>query len=300
MAAHLSADEPSHPLARFYRAWGYRTWSRLGTLWIDSGRFSVISVPCSCPVATSRTAVEQLLRDTGRLAAQFPTTADTGVQRNSYWVRDPGYGPAALQKQFRQHVSRHRGRCEVRPVDWPELATRGYGVLHDALVRQSRAGDMTREAWQECCRVATEIPNLTATGCTVDGDLAAFLISWIAERCCYVLMYYRSPRFDDFRPSHKLIADFTRQTIRRADVDAITLGRDLVPLQGAIGDFKRHAGYQPEPISVAAVLDPQWSGVLVHGVTRGALHLLHHLTGRRSGVLANVELLEAAEQTSFP
>lgn len=292
-----AASEAEHPLAPFYRAWGYRTWSRLGTLWIASGRFSVISVPCSHRVAASRSAVEQLLRETGRLAAQFPSAAVTGVERNSYWVRDRAYDLGSLQRQFRQHVLHARERCVVEPVGWRELATQGHGVLRDALARQPGSGSMAAETWAECCRVASGITHLTATGCSVDGDLASFLISWVCDRRCYVLMYYRSPRFDELRPSHKLIAHFTREVIGRDDVDAVTLGRDLVPAQGAVGDFKRHAGYQPEPIPVAAVLDPQWRGLLTHRWTRGALHGLRRLAGRRAGPLGNVELLDVATQT---
>jgi hypothetical protein len=290
-------DEPEHPLAPFYRAWGYRTWSRLGTLWIAAGRFSVVSVPCSHRITTTRSDVERFVRDAGRIASQFPTTAHTGAQRNSYWVRDRDYGPASLQRQFRRHVAAYHDRCEVRPIDWQELATYGHPVLRDAMVRQGCPGPATPEAWEECCRVAGRIPGLTATTCTVDGEPAAFLVAWVSERTCSVLMYYRSARFDEFRPSHKLIADFTRQAIGRPDVDAVTLGRDLVPSQSAVGDFKRHAGYRVEPIAVAAVLDPRWKAVLTHGGTRRALQFLHRMSGRRIAAFANVELLDVAAVT---
>ena len=292
--------EPEHPLAPFYRAWGYRTWSRLGSLWIDAGRFSVISVPCSRRVTAARGEVERFVRDAGRIAAQFPTTAATGVLRNSYWVRDRGYGPASLQRQFRRHVAVHRDRCEVRPIAWRALATRGLPILRDACARQGCPGPTTPEAWEECCRVAGHIPGLAAAVCTVDAEPAAFLVAWVSNRICYVLMYYRSAGFDELRPSHKLIADFTRQTIGRPDVDAVTLGRDLVPAQGAVGAFKRHAGFRSEPMSVAAVLDPRWRALLTNGATRGILGSLNGLTGHRINVLGNVELLDVAAATRLP
>jgi len=294
MTPHEPRDETEHPLAPFYRAWGYRTWSRLGTLWIDAGRFSVISVPCSHRITATRGEVERFVRDTGRIAAQFPATADTGVQRNSYWVRDRDYGPASLQRQFRRHVAAHHDRCEVRPIEWSDLATRGFPILRDARARQRCPGPATPEAWEACCRVASEIPGLMAAACTVDGEPAAFLVAWISGRACSVLMYHRSARFDVFRPSHKLIAAFTRQAIVRPDVDAVTLGRDLVPAQGGVADFKRHAGFRPEPISVAAVLDPRWRTLLTHGCMRGLLRGLHDLTGHRINALDNVELLHVA------
>ena len=173
-------------------------------------------------------------------------------------------------------------------------------MLRDALARQPGSGPIAPETWTECCRVAGGILGLTATGCVVDGDLAAFLLSWVSRRRCYVLMYYRSPRFDAFRPSHKLIADFTSRTIRRDDVDAVTLGRDLVPAQGAVGDFKRHAGYRTEPIPVAAVVDPRYRALLTHRWTRGAIRGLRRLAGRRGGPLENVQLLDVAALTRLP
>jgi hypothetical protein len=36
---------PSHPLGHFYAALGHATYSALGVLWIDVGRFSLTSVP---------------------------------------------------------------------------------------------------------------------------------------------------------------------------------------------------------------------------------------------------------------
>lgn len=297
MSAAIPNDDAEHPLAPFYRAWGYRTWSRLATLWIAAGRFSVISVPCSHQVATTRPAVERLLRETGRPAAQFPSADITGVERNSYWVRDRGYGIASVQRQFRQQILHHRARCVVRPVEWQELASQGHRVLGEALARQSGSAPMAPETWAACCRIAADIPSLTATGCFVNRDLAAFLVSWVSQRRCYVLMYHRSSRFDEYRPTHKLIVDFTSWTIRRDDVDAVTLGRDLVPAQGAVGEFKRHAGYQAEPLPIAAVLDPRWHGLLTNRWTRGALESLRRLAGRRDGPLGNVELLEVAART---
>lgn len=293
-------DDAEHPLAPFYRAWGYRTWSRLGTLWIASGRFSVVSVPCSRPVTATRQEVERLLEETGRLAAQFPSASRTGVERSGYWVRDPGYGPASLQRQFRQHVLRHRARCVVRPVAWAELAARGRGVLEDAFEGRPAAWPADAGAWEACCRGAEAIPRLAATGCFVDGALAAFLVSWVSARHCHVLMYHRSPRFDDVRPSHKLIADFTSGMVRRDDVDAVSLGRDLVPALGAVGDFKRHAGYRAEPVPIAAVVVPRWRAPLTHPWTRGALRGLRRLAGGRGGPLENVELLDVAATTWLP
>lgn len=293
-------DDAEHPLAPFYRAWGYRTWSRLGTLWIASGRFSVVSVPCSRPVAATRQEVERLLEETGRLAAQFPSASRTGVERSGYWVRDRGYGPASLQRQFRQHVLRHGARRVVRPVAWGELAARGQGVLRDAFARKPGPWPADRGAWEACCRDADAIPRLAATGCFVDGTLAAFLVSWVSGRECHVLMYHRSPRFDALRPSHALIADFTSRTIRRDDVEAVTLGRDLIPALGAVGEFKRHAGYRPEPTPVAAVIAPRWRGLLTHPWARGALRGLHRLGGRRAGPLGNVDVLDVAAITRLP
>lgn len=299
-APDRTSTETEHPLSPFYRAWGHRTWSRLGTLWIEAGRFSIVSVPCSLPITASHIAVERLLRETGRIAAQFPCTGRTGVERDSYWVRDRDYDLNSLQRQFRQQVSRHRGRCMVRAVGWRELAARGWPVVCDALHRQSREVAMTREQWEDCCRIADRIPHLTATGCDVDGELAAFLVSWVSQRRAFVLMYHRSSRFDECRPTHTLIAEFTRRTIRGDDIDAVTLGRDLVPRQGAVDAFKRHAGYTPEPMPVAAVLDPRWSGLLAHGWTRGVLRSLRGLAGRRAGPLDNVDLLDVAARTILP
>ncbi len=289
-----------HPLAPLYRALGHRTWTRLGCLWIDVGRFSLVSVPCSDPITASLQEVEELLRTAGRLAAQFPSIIPTGVVTQAYWVHDHGYGPASQQRQFRQHVARGGNRCQVTAIEWRDLAEQGYPVLRDSLIRQGRQQQLTEASWRQCCAVAHDIPDLEATGCLVDGVLAAFLISWTWQRRCYGLLSFRWSAYDQARPSHVLVQEFTRRMMARADIDAVTLGRDMVPRQTSIADFKRHAGYREEPLSVAAVLHPGWRWLLASQRLRGSLHRLHRRSGQRWDVLENVELLDVAARSRLP
>ena len=93
----------------------------MGVLWIEAGRLSVISVPSTATVNTTKQEMDLLLRKSRRGMAIFPTSCATGIKSGTFWVRDQAYGLHSLQRQFRQHVQRAAKDCSVRALDWDSL-----------------------------------------------------------------------------------------------------------------------------------------------------------------------------------
>jgi hypothetical protein len=88
--------------------------------------------------------------------------------------------------------------------------------------------------------------------------------------------------------------------MHRDEIQGVSLGRIMLPPQHSLEQFKRHAGYQVEPIQMAAVLHPLVRVPLGNSVTRGALRQLRHLAGDRLPVLDNLAVLDAAAATQLP
>lgn len=286
-------------LGSFFRLLGHAVHERDGVCWVEVGRLSLMAVPATETVAVSPGAVETVLRDTGRLAATFVSAGGTGVPAVAWWVRDPHYGLAALQRQFRQNLRHGQGVVTVRRLEWREFRDEGFAVhCQAAAARGGPAPPTTTPAgWNRLCDLLEDRAGFEATGCFVAGSLAGSIVSLTAAGLCAGMIADCAPRFAAVRPAHWLYHRFAAEMIRRPGIHGVTVGRQGIPPRATLDAFKRHAGYVPEPIRVAAVLHPAWRPALEPAVTRGLLRWTARLLGSRAGPLANVTLLDAAVAT---
>ena len=301
LGSHPPGAATEHPLAPFFRALGHRTWSRLGALWIDAGRFTLVTIPCNVVVTATRAEIVELLRDTGRIVAVFVHAGGTGVASSDFWVRDKSYSMASLQRQFRQHVNRHGHRCEVRIVSWAELRSCGLKVNQDTMDRRGLRMNRctTPEGWADICLVAADIPRLEATGCFIDGTLTGFIVSWTVGGVCQGLLMHRDSQYQSMGAANSLVFGFTRLMLKRPENHDVTLGRGWFPAEESIDRFKRHAGYDEEPLQLAVLLNPRWAGVLGSPVTKTLLRCVDAITAHRSSLSSDLQVLDAASHTRF-
>ena len=293
---------PSHPLSEFYAALGHQTYSGLGALWIDVGRFSLTSVPYVETIEATREDLDELLRQAGKLAAIFPTPLATGIESTAFWVRDREHGRHSLQRQFLQHVRRGAKECEIRPMDWATLRTKGLTCNIDTMERWGTVSSPTlrEDGWSRFCQAGAAVSGLEAWGCFRGHDLLAYLISFSSGDACEALIMHRAEAAGPLRATHLLLHEFTGMMCQRPELVGVSMGRDWLPKRLSLSRFKSHAGYQAEPIRVAVVLHPAVRRVLGHALTRAALGILRQLTRNRSASFDNLEILEAAAMTQLP
>ena len=288
-----------HILAPFYQALGHKVWTRLGALWIDAGRFSLITVPANEPLEVRRQEIQQLLCESGRLAAVFATAAGIGVECRNFWVRDRDYSLMSLQSKFRANVVRNHHLFLVRKVPWGELQERGLATYRSTMQRRGvRSHPGTSVAgWTKICEAGQKTAGLDVTGCFLGEVLTGFVVSWTHLNACYALHLYDDRSYSNFRASNVLVYNYTREMIRRPEISGVSMGRDWWPPVESISRFKRHAGYDEERISLAVILHPRWSGILESSVIRTWLRIIDGLAGSRIQFLHNLQLLDAAAAT---
>jgi len=292
-------DSPAVPLGNFFRAVGHVVHERDGVCWVEVGRLSLMAVPATRALSVSTAAVEHMLCDTGRLAATFVSADARGVPAVAWWIRDPNYGLASVQRQFRQNLRRGRDAVAVRGMRWDEFRRLGFAVHCESVATRSGPAPPTvrPDGWSRLCDLLATDSRFDATGCYVHGSLAGYIVSLTMDGHCEGLMADWDARFEAARPAHWLYHRFAAEMIRRPGVSGVTVGRQGIPSRPSLDAFKRHAGYSPEPIRVAAVLHPRWRVALEPAPVRGALRLASRLLGGRAGPLANVMLLDAAVTT---
>lgn len=286
-------------LADFFRVLGHHVHERDGLCWVEVGRLSLMAVPATEAIRVPMASVAGLLRDTGRLAATFVSGGGHGVPAVSWWVRDPGYGLASVQRQFRQNLRAGQRQVHVCPLDWHDFRSQGFRVHCETVAARGGASPptITPSGWSLLCDFLAAHRSFEALGCFVEGHLAGYLVSLTIDGLCEGMLADCSPRFAAVRPAHWLYHRFAAEMIRRPGIRGVTVGRQGLPARCSLDAFKRHAGYVGEPIHVAAVLHPRWRTVLEPALTRGLLRRSARLLNHRAGILANVSLLDAAVTT---
>lgn len=285
-------------LARFLRTLGHRVHERPDVDWVEVGALSLSAVPSMSVVDPSDVEIDRLLVTSGRIAATFVDT-DRGVPATAWWVRDPGYGPQSTQRQFRQNLRRAEGLVGVRPLSWDEFRSLGLAVHRETLMARGDRGasTLTTSGWDSLCEAAEATAGLEATGCFVDATLAGYIVSWTSAGLCEGLVADVAPRFAELRPAHHLYHGFAAGMIRRPGVRGVTVGRTSIPARSSLDAFKRHAGFRPEPVRVAAVIHPRCRRWLLSAIVRGSLRIADRLVGARLPALGNVAVLDAAAAT---
>ncbi len=285
-------------LARILRTLGHRVHERPDIDWVEVGALSLSAVPSTSVIDPPDAEIDRLLGASGRIAATFVSAA-RGVPATAWWVRDPEYGPESTQRQFRQNLRRAEDRVGVRSLSWEEFRTLGLSVHRDALAARGDQGAPTLKTagWESLCEAAEATAGMEATGCFVDATLAGYIVSWTSGGLCEGLLADIAPRFADLRPAHHLYHGFAAGMIRRPGVQGVTVGRTSIPARSSLDAFKRHAGFRPEAIRLAAVLHPRFRWWLSSAILRGALHTADRLVGGRLPALGNVAVLDAAAAT---
>ena len=289
-------------LAGFYRAAGRPVELLEGGLWVAETGLSVMAIPGVVGLRPRLEELNAMLRRMRRVAALFAVEPGTGVNVSRFVLRDRSYGLHSLQRQFRQQTRAALGVCEVRPVQWSEMARKGLPAYRDSQLRHGAAlgvgSDHSR--WTAYCEAASSVDGLEVSGCvTRDGELASYMVTWTHERVCHALQLHWADAFKALHPTHVLYFETARERMGRSGIDVFSLGRQTLPAMTAVDRFKEHAGFQREPCTVAVVLHPWLRWLLVNPGSLGILR-----AGRRSwggvGRLRHLEVLEAAVRTRLP
>jgi hypothetical protein len=291
----------SHPLEALYRAMGHQVWSRRGILWHSAGRFSLVTFPGNQRVSSTRQEIQQLLVETGKMAAVFCPQSGSGPEVTEYWLRRKDYGIHLLQRQFATHVRQHATRFVARELSWEEMAA-GTRAIHADIAARRRVAipELTDpRRWADLCRTASCIPGLRAFGCLADGEIAAYVVSWHDGDTCHGVLINRNSAFDRHRVGNVLLHAFSAAFIARLDTAAINLGRSWYPPVLSLDSFKRHAGYEEGKVALAVVLHPRYGRMLQSRWVAHAAALAGALTRGRVDLTGDVQVLEAARLTDI-
>lgn len=292
-----TAPQPTDFLMAMQAALGWKVFCIDGIPWCRFGVATAMTIPLPeiHPVGWSQ--AERILRASGCLLAQFPTSANTGVVCRQHVLRDKAYAEGSVQRQFRQMLRRGEQHLAFRELTWTELATKGPAALAAYRSRQGMKAPVAERAWREACEKGEAASEFVVFGCSHGDELAAFEIFWRRPAGYQSVCTVVHPGFFRFGAANLLLFGSARALIARSDCEYVNFGRSGIPAIEGHDRFHRHAGLTAEPLHMAAVLHPRlrWLGRI--GKSTAWLAAVRAVLGPNSRIAHHLEALAVADAT---
>jgi len=240
------------------RRQGHRVVRTASSYWNDQAPHVYQAFPYHWLIRPSEYELRQLLTDQKAIGLRYSTTLDSPVGHVSYQAVYEGaeYSIESLGKSARKNVRRGLANCKVEPIAFGRLADEGWILQSDTLQRQGRAIKMALADWRLKCLSADDLEGFEAWGAIVGNRLAASVITFQMDDCCYML-YQQCHR--DFLVQHvnnALSFVVTQTMLRRAGIGSILYGLHSLDAPPEVDEFKFRMGYTAKPIRQRVVFHP--------------------------------------------
>jgi hypothetical protein len=245
------------------------------TYWLEQGPRCYQAFPYHWLIHPAEGELTEFLRRHRALSARYSTSLEAPEGRMSYHIvlEKPDYGLDDLGKWARKNVRRGLKSCAVEPIGFDRLDSEGWGLHEDTLDRQGRSEALTREDWRAMCAAAADLPGFQAWGAMVEGRLAASVITFQLDECCYML-YQQCRR--EYLPAHvnnALSFTVTQAMAAREGTRSVLYSLHSLDASPTMDQFKLRMGYTAKPVRQRVVFHP-WCAPLVGPVTYAILKKL--------------------------
>jgi hypothetical protein len=263
--------------AEWLREQGHQVYRTASSYWYDQGPRVYQAFPYHWVIQPTEEELARFLREKRAIALRYSTPLKAPKGTLSYHVVyvHSAYGEDNLGKWTRKNVRRGLRNCRVEPISFEFLAEEGWRLQEDTLNRQRRFLRVAQENWRRRCRTAAALPGFEAWGALVQGRLAASVLTFQMDNCCY-LLYQQSHR--DYLTAHvnnALAFVVTQAMIGRPGIDAIFYGLHSLDAPASVDEFKFRMGYQAKPLRQRVTFHP-WLNPFINKAAHAVVKKLHH------------------------
>jgi len=226
--------------------------------WHSEGVRALQAFPYHWTVHPSEDELEQLLKDNHALSLRYSTSTDAPLGYLSYHtvLETRRYEIENLGKWARKNVRRGLRSCSVEPISFQDLAEKGWDLQCDTLARQGRSCKVRREDWSALCLSAAALPGFEAWGGLVQGQLAASVIAFRMQDCCYMLYQQCLQEYLTSHVNNALGFAVTQALLRRDDVNSVFYSLHSLDAPPSVDEFKFRLGFSPKPVRQRVVFHP--------------------------------------------
>jgi len=209
-------------------------------------------------IAPGERELEELFFRHRAVAVRYSLAADAAQGLASYHVVRQGgaYGLESLGYRTRKNVRLGLRRCAVERIAFSRLAEEGWRLRSETLERQGREMRVSPESWRKRFLLAGELEGFEAWGALVAGRLAAYLVAFHMDDCCYLLYQQSGREFLRECVNNALTFVATETLAARPGVRLLFYGMHSLDASASMNEFKFHMGYQAKAVRQRVVFHP--------------------------------------------
>ena len=265
--------------AEFLQEMGHCVRQSGGLYWFNTQRGVYTPFPFHRSISSSRISHREVLQKDGVLL-RYGCLAGEGIPSFRMLCTDKNYDFPVLRSRTRTQVRRGLDACQVEQVDFDLLQRHAISLNSDTLIRQGRKVPDNLEAhWRKFYRAAERTKGTEAWGAFVDGDLAAYLVSFRIEKVANITIVRSATPFLKNYPNNALLFRFLQQRLGDQTVDCVSYGYESIQAgTDSLDQFKSGMGFERAPVDQRVEFAP-WARPLLNRVTLPAIARLFQLSG---------------------
>jgi hypothetical protein len=244
--------------AEWLRRQGHDVIQTASSYWYDVAPRVYQAFPYHWVVNPPESELADVLRERGGIALRYSTDLERPSGRMSYHVvyDKSSYSLASLPKKARHDVSHGLRYATYQPIPMSDLASEGWKLRSETLVRQGRAKAETWEFWQRLCQCAEGLGGFEAWGAIHEGELVAALLAHTCEGTVSIL--YQQSRTGHLRHgvNNALTYSFTQTVLQRPDARNLFYGLHSLDAPSGVDGFKFRMRYLAKPVRQRVVFSP--------------------------------------------
>jgi len=235
--------------AEWMRRQGHRVYRTASSYWYDAGPRVLQAFPYHWIITPDEKEVRSLMIKHGIMAVRYSTPLDAPEGKVSYHVvlQQP-YELDALKSQTRNGVKRGLAHFHIEQISFERLASEGWPLQYDTLVRQDRVRSMKQEEWERLCRSANGLPGFEAWAAVAGGALAGALIvcriddifnvPYAMSRTCQLSSHV----------NNVLFYSVSCEILQRPDVSSIFYTVQSLDAPANVDEFKFRMGFKSKAV----------------------------------------------------
>jgi len=255
--------------AEWFRRQGHSVILTESSYWTNFGPRVYQAFPYHWQIKPTEHEITVLLRRYKAIGLRYstPITSPTGML--SYHVICSGetYELQDLPKKARHDVRKGLGHATYERISCKRLASEGWTIRKDTLVRQGRGSAETKKWWNTLCYSAESLPGFEAWGAIHNGRLIAGLLAFTCDNCFNILYQQSLAEHLQYGINNALTYVVTHEAISRPHVKQVFYGLHSLDAPESVDQFKFRMNYEPRPVRQRIVFHP-WLKPVFNRTTR--------------------------------
>jgi hypothetical protein len=263
--------------AEWMRRQGHHVYCTDSSYWYDAGPRVLQAFPYHWLITPDHKEVHDLMMKHGIVGLRYsaPLTFPKGMASYHIVLHMP-YELTGLRSQARNGIRRGQEQFQIQQITFERLATEGWTLQYDTLVRQDRLRSMKQSEWMKLCRSADGLPGFEAWAAIFDGQLAGaviicriddvFDVPYAMSRSCCLSNHVNSVLF----------YEVSCEMLKREGVNAVFFTVQSLDAPANVDEFKLRMGFEPKAVRQCVEFHPFLNRFATRSTLARTQKLLQH------------------------